>query len=111
MMNAPQTLSEDATILQEMVIALDVQIQTRDAEIHNQQILIEKLQAQLSGMQRHRFGQSSEKQNQIELALESEEIGVASQPQEAGASQEEPPLKNQPKRKPLPDNLRFCRKV
>lgn len=62
MMNVPQTLSADTAALQEMVIA-------RDAEIHNQQILIEKLQAQLSGMQRHRFGQSSEKQNQIELAL------------------------------------------
>lgn len=99
MINAPQFLSDDAAVLQKMVIA-------HRAEIHNQQILIEKLQAQLSGMQRHRFGQSSEKQNQIEMALENVEIAsstieVTTEPASLLLDDEN----QQPKRKPLPDHL------
>ena len=73
------------------------------SENHNQKILIAKLQHQLSGMQRHRFGQSSEKMDQIEMALENIEMEAVPEP--TSAAPPEPDEKQQPKRKPLPDHL------
>ena len=80
-------------------------IMEKQSEIHNQQILIEKLQAQLSGIQRMRFGQSSEKQNQIEMALENVEIAAMAVSTETDSEALSPDEKQQPKRKPLPDHL------
>ena len=62
MTNAPQTLPEDAAVLQNMVVA-------HRAEIHNKDLLIEKLKHQLAGMKRNRFGSSSEALAQIEMML------------------------------------------
>jgi transposase len=97
MMSVPKPLPEDAAVLQEMVMA-------RDAEIHNKDLLIEKLKHQLAGMKRGRFGSSSEALAQIEMALEGEEIAEACAPQ-AKNTEEEPTPKAQPKRKALPDHL------
>jgi transposase len=97
MMNVPQTLPEDAAVLQEMVMA-------HKAEIHNKDILIQKLKHQLAGMKRNRFGSSSEALAQTEMALEGEEIAAASAPQTENTEISSTP-KKQPKRKPLPDHL------
>lgn len=78
-------------------------IATYASENHNLKILVEKLQHQLSGMQRHRFGQSSEKMDQIEMALENIEMEAAPEPTPDEPSA--PDKKQQPKRKPLPDHL------
>ena len=98
MMNVPQTLSEDAAVLQEMVMA-------RDAEIHNKDLLIEKLKHQIFGMKRNRFGSSSESIAQIEMKLEDEEIAAASQNKPDADTVLAPESDNKPKRKPLPDHL------
>jgi transposase len=66
-------------------------------------MLIEKLKHQLSGMRRHRFGSTSEAMDQLEFALEEEEI-AASADSGAGADEAAPP-KEKPKRKPLPEHL------
>jgi len=96
MSNAVLTLPSDPKELQDLV-------RSRDIEIYNQNILIAKLQHQLSGMQRHRFGSSSEKLDQMEMTLENVEIAVVPEP--ASAKPLEPDKKQQPKRKPLPAHL------
>ncbi|MCB1563862.1 MAG: IS66 family transposase [Alphaproteobacteria bacterium] len=96
MLSAAETLSDDPAILKDMVVA-------QSAEIHNQNILIEKLKAQLSGMQRHRFGQSSEKLDQLEMTLENAEI--AALPIEPAKEQPALEEKQKPVRKALPEHL------
>jgi transposase len=100
MLNNPQALPDEAAELKAMVMA-------RDAEIHVKDLLIEKLKHQLSGLQRHRFGASSETLDQLELVLESEEIAAAQGLAEDSDAQAEISSKPkvQPKRKPLPDHL------
>jgi transposase len=109
MLNTKIVLPHNLQTAHEIIMANQSEIQHQQSEIHNKDILIEKLKAQLSGMQRHRFGQSSEKQNQIEMALENIEIAaMAAQAQpDSGAGSEalSPDKKKQPKRKPLPDHL------
>jgi len=96
-MNVPQALPEDTALLQEMV-------RTRDAEIHNKDLLIEKLKHQLFGMKRSRFGSSSEAMAQLEMKLEDAEIAAASQKPDADTAPAPEP-DNKPKRRPLPDHL------
>ena len=60
--------------------------------------------ADLAGHRRHRFGSTSETMDQLELALEEEEIAEAKiEPPAPPDTAAEP--KNKPKRKPLPDRL------
>jgi len=74
------------------------------ATVKSQALKIAKLEHQLAGHRRHRFGSTSETMDQLELKLEEEEIAAAKiappAPPDAAA---EP--KNKPKRKPLPDSL------
>jgi transposase len=97
-MSAPlEKLPDDTATLKEMVAIYE-------AEIHSRDLLIEKLKHQLSGMKRNRFGSSSESLDQLEMALEAEEIAAASTPSMA-SNDDRPQTKNQPKRKALPAHL------
>ncbi|WP_120631585.1 IS66 family transposase [Ruegeria sp. EL01] len=77
------------------------------AEVKSQALLIEKLQHQLAGHNRHRFGSTSESLDQLNLTFEEDEqIGASAQAQ-AGPTPE-PEQDKQPRqhsRKPLPDHL------
>jgi transposase len=77
------------------------------SELKNRDLKIADLQHRLAGHNRHRFGAISESLDQLQLALENEEIAVAaveeaepSTPEAAG-----PEPKAKPRRKPLPDHL------
>ena len=74
------------------------------ATVKSQALRIAKLEHQLAGHRRHRFGSTSESMGQLELALEEEEIAAAKiEPPAPPDTAAEP--KNKPKRKPLPDSL------
>ena len=72
--------------------------------VKSQALRIAKLEHQLAGLRRHRFGSTSESLDQLELGLEEEEIAAAQAadiaPPDPGA---EP--RRKPKRKPLPPTL------
>ena len=81
----------------------DARIADCEAEIRSQALLIEKLKHQIAGHARHRFGARSETLDQLNLRLEEAEIAdAATRPLVAPA---EPEVKEQPKRRPLPDHL------
>jgi len=94
-------LPDDPSELRKLVASLASELKSRD-------ILIEKLRHQLAGLQRHRFGSSSEKLDQLTLALEDEEVAQAV---ERSAGDSKPEIlddtkdTNRPGRKPLPDHL------
>ncbi len=93
-----QNLPDDAAQLKNLVAALSSELRVRDT-------LIDKLKHQLAGLQRQKFGASSEAINQLELVLEGEEIAAAADvaPDEEPTAPPTPKLR--PKRKPLPDHL------
>ena len=70
-------------------------------------VLIAKLQHQLSGLRRHQFGSRSESIDQLELTLEEEEIAraAATPPGEDEKANQTNGEKRKPRRKPLPDHL------
>ena len=77
------------------------------AEVKSQALLIEKLQHQLAGHNRHRFGSKSESLDQLNLTFEEDEQIAASakaQTDPMPAAQEDKP-RRQHSRKPLPDHL------
>ena len=96
MLDNAKNLPDNPAELKGLVVALA-------SELKSQAMLIEKLKHQLSGMRRHRFGSTSEAMDQLEFALEEEEI-AASADNGAGADEAAPP-KEKPKRKPLPEYL------
>ena len=67
-----------------------------------QALKIAKLEHQLAGHNRHRFGSRSESMEQLQLQLEEEETAVQFVPPEEGDTTEP---KEKPKRKPLPPEL------
>lgn len=73
------------------------------AEVKAQAILIEKLRHQLAGHRAHRFGASSEAADQLQLALETNEIAAAAMT----AKLRLPDIdeKGKPKRRPIPDHI------
>lgn len=73
-------------------------------EVKSQALMIEKLQHQLHGANRNRFGSKSESLVQLQLFTENAEIAVATE-DPAPAGPQEPEVKAKPKRKPLPDHL------
>ncbi len=74
------------------------------AEVKAQQaILIEKLRHQLAGHARHRFGASSETAEQLQLALETNEIAAAAMTARLRLPDVEE--KDRPKRRPIPDHV------
>ena len=97
MLNDLKSLPDDPSELKGLVTLLA-------SEVKSQAMFIEKLQHQLHGANRHRFGSTSETLDQLQLSLENEEIALAveeSAPTEPKAAE----LKNKPKRKPLPEHL------
>jgi len=96
MLNAPETLPCDPAELRQTAESL-VQL------VKSQALRIAKLEHQLAGHRRHRFGSKSETMDQLQLRLEEEEIAVA-QP-EPPTQREAVEPKARPKRKPLPADL------
>jgi transposase len=96
MLNAPQSLPSDPAELRQTAEGL-VEL------VKSQALRIAKLEHQLAGHRRHRFGSKSETMDQLQLRLEEEEIAVA-QP-EPPAQRQGVEAKAKPKRKPLPAKL------
>ena len=67
MLNNLESLPNDPVELQDMVTLLA-------KEVKSQALFIEKLQHQLHGANRHRFGSKSESLEQLQLFVENEEI-------------------------------------
>jgi transposase len=72
--------------------------------VKSQALRIAKLEHQLAGHRRHRFGSKSETMEQLELSLEEEEIAAAKADVVAPDDDAGKP-KEKPKRRPLPDSL------
>ena len=96
MLDEVQKLPDDPEVLKGLVASLTSELKSRD-------LLIDKLKHQLAGLRRHQFGARSEAIDQLELALEDEEIARAADRSSDASSVEA--TKGQPKRKPSPDNL------
>ncbi|MCP4073532.1 MAG: IS66 family transposase, partial [Hyphomicrobiales bacterium] len=96
MLNDLESLPNGPVELQGMVTLLA-------KEVKSQALFIEKLQHQLHGANRHRFGSLSESLDQLQLFVENDEIAVAAQPdtQEPEVSE----AKDKPRRKSLPEHL------
>lgn len=76
------------------------------AEYKAQTMLVAKLRHQLAGARAHRFGASSERIDQLQLALEANEIAIARLT--AATDQDEPPdadVPDKPTRKPVPGHV------
>jgi transposase len=108
MRDAPANLPDDVAVLQAMIALRDAEIATRDeklsifeTEIKERDYRIEKLEHQLAGLRRHRFGQRSEALDQLELTARAVETPVA---QDISAPTTDA-AKRKPRRKPLPDHL------
>jgi len=97
MLEQTKSLPEDPSELRSIAARLV-------ATVKSQALRIAKLEHQLAGHRRHRFGSKSETMDQLELGLEEEEIAAAKiEPPARPDTAAEP--KNKPKRKPLPDSL------
>jgi len=108
MREAPANLPDDVAALQAIIALQNEKLSIFETEIRARDYRIEKLKHQLAGLRRHRFGQRSEALDQLELALEEEEIARAAAPQsddEDAASEPVGEPKRKPRRKPLPDHL------
>ena len=81
------------------------------SEVKAQALMIEKLQHQLHGANRHRFGSKSEGMDQLQLFAENEEIAEAAVKAAETAPAEPIELKEKPRRKPLPDHLERIEQV
>ena len=93
-------LPDDVAALQAMVRSTRAELAAREAELRNRDLLIEKLRHQLALQRRQRYGVSSESLDQLELALEDEEVAQASTPVcEPSTS------KTKPRRRALPGHL------
>jgi len=97
MLNDLESLPNDPDELRGMVTILA-------KEVKSQALFIEKLQHQLHGANRHRFGSTSEALDQLQLSLENEEIAVAAEKSGTPEPEASEP-KNKPRRKPLPEHL------
>ena len=70
MLDDAKNLTDDPSELKGLVTFLARELKNRDLKIAD-------LQHQLAGQNRHRFGSNSESLDQLQLALENEEIAVA----------------------------------
>ena len=75
--------------------------------VNSQALRIAKLEHELAGHRRHRFGVRSESMDQLALGLEEQEIAAAKTDRaaSAGETDEATEPKRKPKRRPLPDTL------
>ena len=97
MLSEAQALPEDPAELREAAEGLV-------SLVKSQALRIAKLEHQLAGLRRHRFGSTSESLDQLQLGLEDEEIAAA-QADKAGPPDPTTAPKGVPKRKPLPVHL------
>src|SRR3954466_12986446 len=97
MLSEAQALPEDPAQLREAAEGLV-------SLVKSQALRIAKLEHQLAGLRRHRFGSTSESLDQLQLGLEDEEIAAA-QADAAPPSGPTATAKGVPKRKPLPAHL------
>ena len=104
MLNALDNLPEDPVELRRVTELLA-------SEVKAQALMIEKLQHQLHGANRHRFGSKSEGMDQLQLFAENEEIAEAAVKAAETAPAEPIELKEKPGRKPLPDHLERIEQV
>src|SRR5215212_12183611 len=98
MLSEAQALPEDPAELRmaaEGLVAL----------VKSQALRIAKLEHQLAGLLRHRFGSTSESLDQLQLGLEDEEIAAAQADKASPPSDPTATAKGVPKRKPLPSHL------
>jgi transposase len=108
MRDTPAGLPNDVAALQAIIALQNEKLSIFETEIRARDYRIEKLKHQLAGLRRHRFGQRSEALDQLELALEEEEIVRAAARQsddEDAACEPVGERKRKPRRKPLPDHL------
>ncbi len=70
MISDAKDLPDDPALLKGLIASLTSELTSRD-------VLIAKLQHQLSGLRRHQFGSRSESIDQLELTLEEQEIARA----------------------------------
>lgn len=96
MLDAPEPLPTDPADLRRTAEGLV-------ALVKAQALRIARLEHQLAGHRRHRFGAKSETMDQLQLRLEEEEVAVAQAAPPAQGESTEPKAK--PKRKPLPARL------
>src|SRR3954467_6164823 len=73
--------------------------------VKSQALRIAKLEHQLAGFRRHRFGSTSESLDQLQLRLEDEEIAAAQAAKAVPLADPTAAPKGVPKRKPLPAHL------
>jgi transposase len=73
--------------------------------VKSQALRIAKLEHQLAGLRRHRFGSTSETLDQLQLRLEEEEIEAAQTAKAVPPTDPSAEPKGKPKRKPLPEGL------
>ena len=100
MLDDTKNLPDDPSELKDLVTLLARELKNRDVKIAD-------LQHRLAGHNRHRFGSKSENLDQLQLALENEEIAVAAVEEVEPSAPEStaPDEKVKPRRKPLPDHL------
>jgi transposase len=105
----PEALRALAASLQEALATKDRELAARDAEIYAKTLHIEKLRATLALMKRARFGQSSERIEQLELLIGELEEEEAEQQARRDAAADRPPSKPGERpargRRPLPAHL------
>ena len=107
MLEASSDLPDNVAALQAMIALQNEKLSIFKAEIKERDYRIEKLEHQLAGLRRHRFGARSEALDQLELTLEEEEIARAVETlvgEDVSDTSNDTP-KGKPKRKPLPDHL------
>ena len=98
MLSEAQALPEDPAQLREAAEGLV-------SLVKSQALRIAKLEHQLAGLRRHRFGSTSESLDQLQLSLEDEEIAAAQADKAVPPSDPTATPKGVPKRKPLPAHL------
>lgn len=98
MLSEAQALPEDPAQLREVAEGLVSLVKA-------QALRIAKLEHQLAGLRRHRFGSTSESLDQLQLRLEDEEIAAAQVDKAVPPSDPTATVKGVPKRKPLPAHL------
>ncbi len=98
MLDAPESLPSNPDALRETAENL-VEL------VKSQALRIAKLEHQLAGHRRHRFGSTSETMDQLKLRLEEEETAAAKTAPPAKDDDTKSKPKSKPKRKPLPPTL------
>jgi transposase len=108
---ATAELPADPAALRAFALACQGELQAAQTAVQLKALEIEKLRFQIARLRRMQFGRSSERITrqieQLELQLEELETGAAEDVARAEASQPEAPapVREKPKRKPLPDHL------